>query len=508
MSATGPSLHLTSGRLLARNTIWNLLGQLLPMAVGVLAVPPLVRGLGVPRFGILSLAWIVIGYFSLFDLGIGRALTKLVADKMGANQQASIPPLVWTSLLLMLLLGVLGGLIALSVSPWLVHHALKVPLEFQAETMQGFELLALSIPLITVTAGLRGVLEAQQRFRILTLIRIPMNLFSFVGPLLVLPFSHSLVVVVVVLIAGRFLGCVAHLLACFHAMPALRNEFSLERSVIQPVISYGGWMTVANLVGPIMVYMDRFLISALLSVGVVAYYTAPFDVVMRLSVIPGGFVGVLFPAFAVSLAQNRERTALLISRGIKYIVLVLFPVILVIVTAAPEGLRLWLGPTFAQNGTAVLRWLAVGVFVNSVAYVPFVLIQSTGRPDLTAKVQVAEVPLYLAALWWLTAHFGIEGAAIAWTGRVIVDTTVLFICAERLLPHKPKLLLKLGITMAAALTVLGLASIPESLFMKAVFLGTGLLVFAAAAWRWALGSSERVFLAGTRTEKTVQVRLN
>jgi O-antigen/teichoic acid export membrane protein len=500
--------HLTGGRLLARNTLWNLLGQLLPMAVGVVAVPPLVRALGVPRFGILSLAWIVIGYFGLFDLGIGRALTKLVADKLGAHDERSIPPLVWTSLLLMLLLGVFGGLIALGLSPWLIHRALKVPVELRAETLHSFYWLAVSIPLVTVTAGLRGVLEAQQRFRILNLIRIPMNTFSIVGPLLVLPFSHSLVAVIVVLTAGRVAGYVAHLLACFHSMPALRHEFSLERSVIRPVVSFGGWMTVTNVVAPIMIYMDRFLISALLSVTVVAYYTAPFDVVLRLTLIPAGFAGVLFPAFAVSLAQDRERTALLISRGIKYIFLTVFPIILVIMTLAPEGLRLWLGPTFAQNGSSVLRWLAAGILVNAVAWVPFILLQSAGRPDLIAKVMIAEAPLYMAALWLLTKRFGIEGTAMAWAGRIIVDAIVLFVCGDRLLPHRPKFLLKLGTTMAGALAVLGLAIIPTTLPMKAGFLGASLLIFAVASWRWALGPGERVFIAGTRTEGTAQARVN
>src|SRR5215472_17352890 len=206
-SSAAPTHHLTSGRLLARNTIWNMLGQLLPMAVGVVAVPPLVRGLGVPRFGILSLAWIIIGYFSLFDLGIGRALTKLVADKLGSNQAGSIPPLVWTSLLLLLLLGGAGSAIALAASPWLIHHALNIPPELQAEALRSFYWLSLSIPLVTVTAGLRGVLEAQQRFRALTLIRMPMSVFSFVGPLLVLPFSRSLVPMNLVLIGGRVAGC-------------------------------------------------------------------------------------------------------------------------------------------------------------------------------------------------------------------------------------------------------------------------------------------------------------
>jgi O-antigen/teichoic acid export membrane protein len=87
------TLDLTSGRLLARNTIWNLAGQILPVAAGLVAVPLIVRGMGVPRFGLLSLAWVAVGYFSLFDFGIGRALTKLVADKLGAKDEDSIPPL-------------------------------------------------------------------------------------------------------------------------------------------------------------------------------------------------------------------------------------------------------------------------------------------------------------------------------------------------------------------------------------------------------------------------------
>src|SRR5262245_54158241 len=152
MVTTKTAPDLTSGRLLARNTTWNIVGQLLPMAVGLVAVPPLVRLLGVDRFGVLSLAWIVIGYFSLFDLGMGRALTKLVADKLAANDEQSIPPLVWTSLLLLLLLGVVGGLATLSVSPWLVHTALKIPAQLQAETLYTFELLSASIPIVTVTS--------------------------------------------------------------------------------------------------------------------------------------------------------------------------------------------------------------------------------------------------------------------------------------------------------------------------------------------------------------------
>jgi len=225
MSAVAPNTNLTSGRLLARNTVWNLLGTLLPMAVAVVSIPPLVRALGLDRFGLLSLAWVVIGYFSLLDVGIGRALTKLVAEKLGTNEEQSVPPLAWTSLLLLFVLGVLGGLVTLAVSGLLVHEMLKIPATLQSEALSSFHLLALSIPTVTVTSGLRGILEAQQRFRLLNLIRIPMSIFSFAGLLLALPFSHSLVPVITILVVGRVLGLLAHFFACLHTMPLLRHSF-------------------------------------------------------------------------------------------------------------------------------------------------------------------------------------------------------------------------------------------------------------------------------------------
>ena len=68
------------GRTLVRNMIWNLIGQGAPLFVALFAIPLLIKGLGTERFGVLVLAWMVVGYFTLFDLGIGRATTKYTSE--------------------------------------------------------------------------------------------------------------------------------------------------------------------------------------------------------------------------------------------------------------------------------------------------------------------------------------------------------------------------------------------------------------------------------------------
>ena len=85
---------LTAGGLLARNTAWNLGGRVAPVLVALFALPPLIAGLGAERFGFLTLAWLVIGYFNLFDLGLGRAMTQSIAERLGQGREEEIPGLV------------------------------------------------------------------------------------------------------------------------------------------------------------------------------------------------------------------------------------------------------------------------------------------------------------------------------------------------------------------------------------------------------------------------------
>ena len=492
---------LTRGSLLARNTALNLVGYCAPLVVAIFAIPLLIKGLGTDRFGILTLAWVLIGYLSLFDLGLSRALTKLVAEKLGAGQEQEIPALVWTALFVMFFLGVGVTIAATLLLPWVILDVLNIPETLQAETLKAFYLLAIFVPVVITSVGLRGILEAYQRFDLTNAVRIPLGIFSFLAPLLVLPFSHNLFPVVGILLAGRVIACLVQLLLCFHVVPSLRRGIVLQRAMLVPLVRFGSWMTVTNIVSPIMVYLDRFFIGALISVAAVAYYATPNEVVTKLWLISGAMMGVLFPAFSTNFVQDRSRASLLFGRGVKYVFLALFPITLLIVTLANDGLRFWLGDEFAQNSTRVLQWLAAGVFIHSLGQVPYGLIQGAGRPDLTAKLHLIELPFYLIGLWWLIDTNGIEGAAVAWVVRIAADTVLLFGMAQRLLQAEAGTMRVKLLTVGLALLTLVLATVPTDLFMKGLFLLLMFLAYGLISWFLVLTAEERA-LIGNRFKTT------
>lgn len=487
-------LESTSGRLLARNAIWNIVGQTAPMLVAVYAIPRLIRGLGTARFGVLTIAWMVVGYFSFFDFGLGRALTKLVADKLGSKRENELPQLVWTSIGTIFFLGCIGTAVLLGGAHLLVYSILKVPEAARPETLWSFYILAFAIPIVTTSTGLRGVLEAHQEFALLTAIRIPLGMFTFGGPLLVLMFSQSMVAVVGALLAVRLITGVAHLVACFVKMPELRRGGHFEPACLRAVFHLGGWMTVSNLISPLLVFMDRFLIGAVLSVSAVAYYAIPFELISKLLVVPLAVAGPLFPAFAVnSVRQDHVRSSFMLRRAVKYIFLFVFPATVLAVSFAHQGLKLWLGESFAQNSAPVLQWLAIGVLINSLSVVAAALIQGYGRPDLAAKFHMLEFPLYAIGLWSMLKWHGVVGAAIAWTMRVTLDAVLLFAAAGWLartpFPHWRRIATLVG-GVAAILAASARALSPS---VKVPFVTATLLLFAVGVWFW-LSKQERTLI--------------
>jgi O-antigen/teichoic acid export membrane protein len=485
---------LTHGRLLGRNAIWNLLGQVAPLAVAVMTIPVLIRGLGTDRFGVLTLAWMVLGYFSLFDFGLGRALTKLVAEQLGLGLEGDIPDLVWTALGLMMALGLALAALVLLIAPWLVRGVLQIPGLLQGESLIVFYLLAASLPFVISTAGLRGVMEAYQRVGLINLVRTGVGLFTLVGPLLVLPFTRSLGPVVAILVVGRLASWAIHLRLCLGAVPGLRRGVAVRSDLVRPLLSFGGWMTLTNIVNPIMVQMDRFLIGALISTAAVAYYTTPFELVTRGWLISGAVLGVVFPAFATSFACDHGRTELIFIKTINYIFIIMFPITLAFVALAPEGLALWLGPDFARQSTAVLRWLAIGVFLNALAQVPSALMQGVGRPDLVAKLHLIELPPYLLAAWHLIIRRGIEGAALAWTGRVALDLFLFFAVAQRVLPGISAPTRRLAWPLGLSMLVFAVAALPLCIAVRSLSLLIALVTFSIMTWRLALGPEEKALL--------------
>lgn len=451
-----------SGKILARNTLLNLIGQIIPLLVGIITIPFIIRGLGVERFGLLSLAWVVVGYFAIFDLGLGRGITKFVAEALGKGEDEQIPHLVWTAVTVQAILGIAGALVLLGITPLLAERILNIPTEIISEAKIIFYILSLSIPVILVSSTFSGVLEAFQRFDLVNIVKVPSNTLTFLLPVVGLLLGFNLPGIVALILFTRIGTLVAFVVINLCITPQLRR-YSGSFSLFPRLFSFGGWVTISNIVGPILVYLDRFLIGSLLSLAAVAYYSTPYEAVTRLWIISASLATTLFPAFSsLEGVKDRQKLGMLFARSVKYILLVSGPIILVVMLFAKEALQVWLGVDFAQQSTLAMQILALGVLINSLAHIPFALLQGVGRPDLPAKFHLLQLPIYVVIAWFSITQWGIAGAAGAWTFRIVLDTILLFGASFKVYQLTPRFLASNGLTLAS-LTFLLLVGISYGL---------------------------------------------
>ncbi len=476
----------------------NLIGSAVPAGMALLVTPYVIHGLGVERFGILSLAWAILWYSSYFDLGLNRATTKFSSEAISKGQHAKIPAILWTSLGIQTLLGFLAAGAIVVVTPFLVDTVLRIPAGLARETELTFFGIGATIPFFLGSGILSALLAGVHRFDLVNAVKIPGNSTMFLFPALGVYLGYSLPGIIALLLLSRVFVALALLLMCVKIFPGLISGRKRDASITGPLLKFGGWVMVCNVLIPVLVYVDRFVIGALISIAAVAYYSVPYEVVSRLQIVPGSIGTALFPALISLSVEARGRLKRLYMRSLKTVLLLIVPSAALLAIFAREGLRIWVGADFAAHSARTLQVLSIGLVLNGLSQMPANLLDAVGRPDLRAKVFLVYLVPYLAALWFCTRHFGILGAAIAWTLRGAVEL-ILFVLATSRLLRLPVLALAENGMMRAIATCGGLAVC--LLFVSSIMSGgivlhglmdfTGVLAFAAVTWRFVLDGTDR-----------------
>jgi len=500
MGAEGP--FPSRGSLVARNTLLNLLGQLLPLAVGVATIPVIVPALGEERFGLLGLMWAVLGYFSVLDFGLGRATTKFVAQYAAQGDEGALHRVATLAVASQTGIGVLAGIALAALTPLAVATVLRVPAALSDEARSSFLLLALSVPFVVLSLSLRAILEAIQRFDLVNLIRAPSSVAVFLVPAFAAPLGVKLPGILCFLLLVRVIACWVTWMAVRQAMPSFRWELVPSWRALRPLLSYGGWVSVSNVVSPILTYLERFMLGSLTGLVAVAYYTAPYEGVTRLLIVPASLATALFPALSAPQGGGGEGDGRrLLAGSVRYLLLALAVPIAMLVAFPSEILQTWLGPAFAARSADVVRILSVGVLLNGLAHLPFVYLLGQGRPDVVARFHVLELFLYAVGAWWLVGTFGVTGAALAWTLRVALDAALLFAATWRLGGVSPRVLLSDGggrALVAVALLVLlgiGVGGLHWwGLEVRGALAVAAVAVYSVYVWRVVLADVERAAL--------------
>ena len=464
---------------LRRGTAHNLTGQVLPALAALVAIPVIRHQLGDEQLGVLMLAWSIVGYLGIFDLGFRRALTHAVAtDRSETQTRAS--RLMWATCWALALLGVLCAIGLLAAGPWLVPRITVPGFTTASDAWIVVIAVAVSLPFVAVSSALRGAIEGHQRFDLLNAVRTPTAALSYIGPMVSALVSPSVAWAVVVLVAARVVGTFGLAIVALRLQPSLREPAGLTAASARELVETGGWMTVANVAGSAMLYLDRFIVGALAPLAAVAYYTTPQELIGKLLVISASTSAAAFPAMASLWADRTDGLKRIYERTHTATVIGLFVPAFAIAVLAPDWLSIWIGSSFAAHALVVVWWVSVGTFFAGTAAAPLALLQASDRSGLTAAFQLSLLPVYAVLAWTLTRRYGIEGAAAAWTIRMALENVMLMVAARRVI-SKPSEIAPLLVGTALLATLPYVSGVMTGTAMRVLLVGavTALTAFVA-----------------------------
>ena len=408
------------------NAFWSLTGQTGALLAALFAFPVVLHNLGPDLFGLVSLVWLMVGYFGIFDLGLGRTFTHLVSKYRADDDVTAVGEVLTAGSVMIVALGVASAILVLLVCSTIWYASSFLPADItEVEWTRVSVLLALAVPFVVFSSGLRGVFEGFDRFAAINIIRTFAGAALFIAPMIVSHYTHRLDALVTSIVATRIvMFLVTYVVAQKLFFKQFNVELSFRNATVKwwkKIVTYGGWLSVSNIVGPVVVYLDRILIVSFLSAALLTSYTIPHDFITRFVSIPAALGIALFPVLSSGRHNKLPEYSLLLVGVIS------IPILLATCLFAEQILDVWLGVDKPEGSGMVLQLLCIGVLFNGYAQIPFVAIQSLDRADLTAKLHILELAVFGVVATLLISRYSLMGAAISWSLRAVVDCLALSI---------------------------------------------------------------------------------
>jgi len=398
---------------LLRNSLFNCCAWATTVGVNFVAIPIVIRCLGVEGFGIYVLLTGLFGYFGLLDFGFSDGVIKYVAHHLELGDHNSVAQSIKAALLVQLIAGTVGVVTIWVFNGPFVHLLHVGPALFRAASVglyvSSIGFLAKML-LNTCNAALKGL----QRFDVLAKLTAGFSVLTTIAVVLALLGGGRLLAAVTINAVMIVANLAVVLVFIFHYVPSCRLSFLVAREHFHTLFGFGAYVFVSRIANALNSYFLQVVVAVILGPAAVSYLAVPMKLT---STLEGGFnslIGVIFPHVSALKAQgNTESLQRLYSAASKYVVALSTPVFLLFILFSKQILAVWLGAEFSARAWPVLTILSCASLLGVWTMVPANIIYGTGDTKVAALFGsvVAAVNLVFSVL--LTMRYGIIGTSAA-----------------------------------------------------------------------------------------------
>ncbi len=408
---------------IARNTFFNALGRVWEAILSLILVAYIVSQVGTVGYGLWAVVGAFTGYAALFDLGIGSAYAKYIAEHAARDEHDSISSVVTTGFSFYLLfgiffvavgwyfldifVGVVQGMNPERTGDFSSEPVLK---ELSFLIRWGLVLFAISNCLAPFTAVQTGL----QRMGVTNAISAMMSLVKVAATVLFLELGHGVRGLLYANGVVMLVFAVATICAAFILHPTLRLSASRVDFVTFMRLFRFGWRSqVSRLSNLVMFETDVLVIAILLrDMELAGLYRIGVELANKMRQIPAILLSALLPAASeLDARDEHERLTRLYLVSTKYVAVIAVPMALFIAGSAGLLIRTWQGTEMDLAMAAmVLRIMAIGYVANMMPGAGVSVVLGMGRPEIQMRaglISMSSNILLTVALAYTIGFWGI-----------------------------------------------------------------------------------------------------
>lgn len=396
-----------------------------PVLLALIITPVLVRELGNEAYGMRGLTTLLIGYFSLLNMGLNGAIVKYLAKYIAEDDKQLITELLGTTLSTYLTAGVVGGVIIWSLSEWLSTSLFALSADFQPIGVWAFRITGIGFFFSMLVSWGSAIPAGVQRFDVLNGIMIGFGTLTSLGSLIAVWLGFGIIGVVGANVVASIVTSGTYFIAARRLLPNIKIKLSFETKMFKETVIFGFWMFLFQIFAMLFAQTDRLMVGAMLSPAILTYYIVPHQLSSMVHQINAKMMQIIFPmASEFSSLNEKEKIKKIFLRGMNLSIVVGLSVALPLFVLSKPLLTFWLSPEIALESSMVLKILTIMYLLMGLTALPSALLSGIGFPQIVS-IAAAFTGISSVIFYWLFIPiWGIEGAAIA--ACVSVFMTVLF----------------------------------------------------------------------------------
>jgi O-antigen/teichoic acid export membrane protein len=418
----------------AKNALFGLSGFAYAAALAVVITPILVHGLGPVYYGIFALSAAALGFVGMLDLGMGTALVRFLSSSVARGEVEEPRRLVQASTAFYGIVGVVGFavmvLLGLVFAPALFHlgpHDLSIA-RFALIVSGG------AFAFDTVGRTFSAIPLALQRSGVAAAVRIGTGTAGAAMTAAVVTSGLGLRWLVtgyaLVDVGGLFLAVAV----ARRVLPGVTLWPRWDPERIRRLMTFSGWVFLANISAFVIFQFDRLMLGALASVSEVTYYAVPSSMASYLYAATTSLAAIVIPATGDLIARGeRLPVERLYRRATRLCLLFVGSLGIPVLVFAHPLLELWLSRGFATKSSLTLQLLVLTFMFFSLTIVPYNVLVAGGFPRIVGVLNLCIAAVNVVLIFVLIPRYGATGAAVAYLVSVLLFPLFIWYAETRIL---------------------------------------------------------------------------